>query len=229
MLDASGGGNALATNNIDGIVLSASGTGAFRYWDPVSGATGIVGMTGVANYSDAIDISGAGTFDNDRGQYWIFNDNLTPAWFYRISMEPYTTGSAPVIKTIFRGNVYTDNALTMGYSPSGGTFGDAAWDPNSKRIYLSSTNGEFGYVLPYDMRWNPSGLALQVFNQGNVTAGQIAYTEMGDVLYGQTSGGTDVYTIDPVPATATSTLVGSITGGTSCIDASAWPCTVELP
>jgi len=231
-LSLSGGGNALATNNVDGITLGYDSGTTIAYWDPVSGATGTFSISGVENFADDMDATGAGTFDNDRAQLIMLGDSggTTEAtmWYYRISFEPYVTGAAPVVKTLDQIRLYTDNALATNFTSS---LGDVAWDSASKKLYISTTAGEILYFYPYDMRWNTAGLACQVFSQGTPVAFgiQTTFTADGSIYYAYETGGTEIYTIDRVPGTATATLIGDATGGIAgAIDLAEWPCTQPL-
>jgi hypothetical protein len=237
-LQPNGGGNAIATNNVDGIVLSSTGgSNTIKYWDPVSGATGILNIGGVLGFNGTIDTTSGGTFDNDKVEYWIVSDTTggvgeTTSWFYRICFEPYITGTAPVVTVIKRGRIYSNFALNAAYLPAGGTYGDIAWDPQSKRIYVVSTNGEFGYISQDAERWDPDAsgnLAYQRFSQGTVTPGQMCMTWDGRKIIAQTSAGTAVFTINRIPATAIATSLGTVTAGVGCVDASNWPSTLAIP
>jgi hypothetical protein len=230
------GGNGLATNNIDGLILGSNGPNDIRYWDPVNGSTGILNISGVFGFSGAIDGTNAGTFDNDLGYYWLFNDTdggigETGVWGYRISFQPFNTGSTLVVKTIDKFRIFTNFALTTPYVAAS-TFGDSAWDPISKRIYLINTGGtEFGFITPQNTRYVGSNiLGFERISQGSLgggAPGQIAFGADGITLFGRTSGGTATFTIDRVPPVATDTLLGD-PGGPSCVDCTEWPATLPL-
>jgi hypothetical protein len=235
VLATNAGENALASNNVDGVVLSSPGGNNIGFWDPVSGATGLINISNILGFAGTIDVSSAGTFDNDKVEFWIFND--TPGgvgevttWFYRIYFEPYITGTVPVPTVIRRGRVYANFALTTPYLPASTTYGDAAWDPQSGRIYLIGSGGDLGYITPYEIRFDASqSVAYQRFAQGTVTPGQMTMTWDGKALIGQTSGGVAVYRINRVPATATQTSLGNVIGGVNCLDCAPWPSTLAIP
>jgi hypothetical protein len=228
LIDPNGGNNALAANNVDGIVLSSPGGSTITYWDPVTDLFGSISVAGLAGFDPTrpFDDTASGTFDQDRAQYWIFSDaNGTTSFFYRISFDPFVTGSPPVVNTVELGFVYTNNALTTLYT---GNWGDSAWDPSSKRIYIVETGGDIGYILPYDMRWTTTNLGLQRFSQGNINAGQVAMTWDGTRFYGQVSATSFLYEINRRPATASSTALGPIPPGGVTFDCSVWPVTQPL-
>jgi dipeptidyl aminopeptidase/acylaminoacyl peptidase len=136
------------------------------------------------------------------------------------------------VTVIKRGRIYSNFALNAAYLPAGGTYGDIAWDPQSKRIYVVSTNGEFGYISQDAERWDPDAsgnLAYQRFSQGTVTPGQMCMTWDGRKIIAQTSAGTAVFTINRIPATAIATSLGTVTAGVGCVDASNWPSTLAIP
>jgi hypothetical protein len=234
LVTAAGGSfsNQLATNNVDGIVFSRASTTSIFYWDPVSGVTGTIDLSVIAGFDPSRPLGGiiaGGGFDNDRVALLLMNSTagFTGAYYYRITFLPYQTGTVPIIKTMDIITLYEDNALTVPFTIP---IADVAWDPNSKRLYISSfdTTAVF-YAFPYDMRWNTSGLALQVFEQGATGATgefpEITFTNDGTVLYAQTEILNNIYTVDVQPIVATFTFVGTFSGG-RVVDVATWPATL---
>jgi hypothetical protein len=222
----------MATNGVDGIVLSSMGGSSLVFWDPVSSLTGMISLGGVMNFSPSIQAISGGSYDNDKGYYWVFsnkNDLGNNIWFYRMSFQPYVTNTTPVINTIDRGRIFTDVALTITYT--GSSFGDVAWDPISKRIYMILNNGAFGYVSSTDtMQYvsaSPPIFGLLYVPQGTaVGPNSITFNCQGQTMWGQSTGTTTVWSLNRVGNPVVVTSQGSIISGTGATDLATWPPTL---
>ena len=232
LLTSTGGGNSIATNNVDGIVTSLSSATSLRYWDPVSNSIGTLSLTGIRNWGPDMDTTGGAVYNQNTAALYMLCDSggttENTMWYYRIGFTTYITGATPVVKTLDMVRLYTDNGLSVNFTSS---LGDLGWDPISERCYVSTTAGKLYYFYPEQMRYNSSGQqAVQVFHQasdllGDASGLQLTFNCDGSTLYSVKTSTDNVYTINRVPSTAS--LVGTATPATTggAIDLAEWPCT----
>ena len=248
--------NSLATNNVDGIVLSYPGGTDLAYWDPVSNVNGLIDLTNILNFSPVgIANNGGGTYDNDNEYLYIFvnlndsgagSDPTNGKWFYRISFATYITGSVPIIRGIDRGRIYTNLGLTtqlLGVSQ----FGDVAWDPITKRTYLVTsptaivtTISQWGYlfldgmeIAAIDATTTPDSPILGVYfnalamaSVAGVQPTQITFIYDGTILYGMRNASPASFTINTLSTPSSSLTPLSLT--MSVLDVTTWPATLKV-
>jgi hypothetical protein len=251
--------NMMATNNVDGIVFGKGDTGStgstgLAFWDPVSGVTGIIDLTKVNGYITLgnrfnYSIASGAAYDNDKTHLMLISsltatDPSEGAFMYRVSFLPYQTGTVPVAKTIDFIRMYDDD--TLGLTPIQNDIADIAWDPNSKRIYVTTEYGNnetpflrYGYVDR--IRNNGialgNGLAIALYNQSFIAnppifnfTYQITFSNDGTVLFAYVNNNDTIYTINLAPVAAVFTYVAArrVTLGESNPDISVWPATLKL-